>query len=382
MKLLLLVSLLLTSLAYPRNLNRITIEDSFDQENNENITEEELKQDIDSSELNKDGYHEFLDKKNDTKLELKAALSTGFFQAQNSNFGAGTQDAKNPNIVSHNVFWSEYIVSPKARVTQRLSNKSIFYSKLSLLLAATRGKGEASAVATTANRPTYLNYEELAAGWKSGDLTKTENLIDFSFGQQCFSVGDSFLIAQGTWNAYNRGAFFYSPRSAFKNTAILTVNTSPIRGQLFHLQTNTNQKLLKNTDQPKTSLYGTNIEYVSIDPEKPSTEYWTIGITLLNLYKAETNSYYSYAKNRNGLMVFNPRLGGNFFPQDRNIRFFAGYVYQKNDKQRLKTRANAYYIEPGYTFKNIWGSPLLYYRYHTTVGIGIQTEKLKNLMTR
>ena len=62
-------------------------------------------------------------------------------------------------------------------------------------------------------------------------------------------------------------------------------------------------------------------------------------------------------------MVFNPRFGGTFFPGNRNIRFYTGYVYQKNNKNGLKTRASAYYIEPGYTFKDVWGSPLVFYRY-------------------
>ena len=313
--------------------------------------------------LNKEGYHEFLDEINQTKLELNGTISTGLIKVQNSNFGAGSVDAKNAHIVNQNPLWSEYVFTPRIRFAVGLDNKSIAYGRLSSVGATTRGQGDASAISTTVRRPTLVAYEEVVAGWKSGELTSTPDLVDISFGQQCFTAGDGFVLGLGTVNAYKRAAFFLGPRSAFKDTAVLAINPLPAKAQIFHLRTNTNQQLLFNTDQPKTSIYGAYIEYASMDPKKKESKYWNAGLILMKFYKADKEASDPSQKNRDGLLVINPMIGGDFFPNNRDIRFHAGCVYQKNNKIGQKTKAYAYYLEPGYTFSNLWGSPLLFYRY-------------------
>lgn len=295
-----------------------------------------------------------------TKLELGTVVNLAFAKVWNSYYGAGSRDLKNANITRKNPAWMEYSFNPKIKTTTGLPNQSELYAGLSVIGAGAQGRGDASAISTTSEHPFLLDWEEAFIGWRSGKMFKgcDDNFMDFSLGNQSFLVGDGFVIADGTIDGFRRGAFYLGPRTAFRDTAILKINTHPVRGQVFHLRTNTNQRDMKGNDQPNTRMYGANIEYVSRDDKDASKELWTIGAMYLNVYKASNP-----VNARDGMHLFNLRTGGTFFSFNRDIRFFAGYVHEHNSKSNKKVSANAYYIEPGYTFSNWWAKPLLTYRY-------------------
>ncbi|MBX9696692.1 MAG: alginate export family protein [Alphaproteobacteria bacterium] len=306
------------------------------------------------------------DKGSNTKIELGTVVTVALAKVNNATYGAGSADNKNQNIRRDNPFWQEYAIYPKIRTTTSFTNLSELYSGWSVVAAGTQGNGDASPISTTSHKPFFFDTEEAYMGWRSGKMFKgyDNNLIDISVGNQSFQVGDGFVIADGTSDAFRRGASFTGPRTAFRETAIVRINTYPVKGQIFHLRTNTNQRYMRGTDQPRALMYGGNIEYVSRDPKDISKIFWTVGAMFLNIYKADRKSNASSQSiNRDGLQVYNPRFGGNFCPWNRDIRFFAGYVHQKNNKTDRKTNTHAYYIEPGYTFSKIWGKPLLTYRY-------------------
>lgn len=313
-------------------------------------------------DLNCDGYHEII-KKSKTKFELGATTTIALFKVNNAQYGVGSKDLNNPDVRRFNPEWLEAYVSPNARLTQGLDDGSTLYGRLSTVAATTRGQGDPINPSTTSNKPFLHDHEEAVIGWRSGTITKKEDLFDLSVGDQSLIVGDGFLVGDGTSDAYRRSATYLGPRTAFRNTAVLKINTLPVRGQVFHLSNYSNQKYLRGTDQPKTFLYGGNVEYVSVDSKETSKENWTIGAMALYLYQADRAPLGGTQDKREGLQVYNPRIGGNFFPQNRDIRFFAGYVYEKNNKSERKVNANAYYVEPAYTFSKIWWTPLILYRF-------------------
>ncbi len=318
---------------------------------------------VPSTDTEQDSLHSF---KNDyIKIDFETFLSAATMKMSRSQWGAGSKDTNNPEIVRRNPGWSEFAAMPLLRTTAFLKNGGEIYSKWSAIAATTRGQGDASDLSTTSNKPFLLDSEEACVGWRSKKLNSTkESFLDISIGNQNVDIGDSFLISQGTVNAFRRAAFFMSPRTAYRETAVIKMNTYPVRYTLFHLRTNTNQRYLRGTDQPRTLMYGGDISYVSRDRANPSRDFWTLSLMFLSMYKSDrTFDASSYSRNRDGLQIYNPRLGGFFFPSNRDIRFYSGYVHQKNNKVGRKVNANAYYIEPGYVFSKLWAKPLLTYRY-------------------
>ena len=300
-----------------------------------------------------------------SKVELGNVVNLAVVHVDHTNYGAGSIDNNDSNKVRNHPLWGEGSLLPKIKSQTTLSNSSQFYTGLSAVAAFTKGDGDASGTSTTSNGPFHVDREEIFIGWKSGNFyNNSQDLIDFSIGDQSFKVGDSFVLGDGTSDAHRRAAYYIGPRSAFRNTAILRVNTSSIQGQLFHLSSNTNQRLMRGTDQPKTHLVGANIDYIYKDPKDDKKDLWSVSLLYFHIYKADKDFRATLSQtNRDGLHAINPRLGGFFFPFDKNIRFYAGYVEQRNNTATRKVRANAYYIEPGYIFSKMWASPLIFYRY-------------------
>lgn len=301
------------------------------------------------------------------KLEFRTEMAFAYSKVYNSFYGVGSAEVQNPNIILNNPYWDEGYIKPQLLAKIYLKNGSEFYSKFSAIWAATWGQGDAfSPISTTSNHPNLLFTEDAYVGWRSGRLFKRfdENLIDFSIGNQPVLIADGFLIAKGSYSGFRRATFILAPSSIFQETALLKLNAYPFRAQIFHLRTNTNQRYLQGGDQPKTLLYGANIEYFSRDLRDKTKEFWRVGMNFFYIYRADKNfDTVGLQARRDGLQVYNPHLGGFFLPWNRDIRFYAGYVFQRNNKFNSKVRASAYYIEPGYVFSKLWGTPLLFYRY-------------------
>src|SRR3546814_15678661 len=81
------------------------------------------------------------------------------------------------------------------------------------------------------------SYELRISDWSS-DVCSSDLL---SVGRQDFTIGDGFLIQDGTIEGQKRGATILSPRVAFDRTAILRLNTAPVRADVFHLEGTVNQ---------------------------------------------------------------------------------------------------------------------------------------------
>ncbi len=196
----------------------------------------------------------------------------------------------------------------------------------------------------------------------------------------------------GTAEGSRRAAYVLGPRAAFADTAILRINTAPVRADLFHLAGNVDQKRMLASDAPATRLYGANLEWFgSTEGDKGRASFddraWYLGATALHIYDADSSGAFSFANgnngsaggaNRDGLNVFAIRGGGALLaPLNEALNeawadfaLYGEYAVQRNDDANRKTRADAWYVEPQYTFSALPWQPKLAYRYAYFSGDG------------
>lgn len=243
--------------------------------------------------------------------------------------------------------------------------------------SATRGDGEAQRNSVTDMRPESLSLSEAYLGWKSGrsfaDLG--EDAVDISAGRQNFIIGDGFLIADGTLDSFRRNNHVVGPRAAFDRTAILRLNTQPVRADLFHLESNSDQRYMRGKDSAATALHGANVEwYASVEKGNGRTDYearqWYIGLTALHITDADE----AISATRDGMNVTAVRSGGALLSalgdgwQDAAL--YSEFGRQRNDTAGRRLRAEAWYVEPQYTFSALPWQPRLSYRYMHFSGDG------------
>lgn len=315
-------------------------------------------------EHERSGYtHSFGDL--DVTLTLDAGL--GLFSVQNAQNGAGSLSRNGRSKSERN--WTEGFIAPGLGLDYH-AGESTIYGGFKLLGSLTRGDGDAQRNSSTSDRPEALGIEEAFIGWKSGSLFATlgDDAVDATIGRQSFQVGDGFLIADGTAEGFRRGAYVMGPRGAFDRTALLKLNTAPVRADLFHLEGQVDQDFMNSNDAAATKLYGGNVEFFqSSHKDHGRFEYderlWYVGLTALHVYDADRR----LADARNGLDVYSVRTGGALLSSLgeawRDFAFFSEFAVQRNDADGGKVRANAWYVEPQYTLSALPWSPRLSYRY-------------------
>ncbi|MFN4278583.1 MAG: alginate export family protein [Ferrovibrio sp.] len=303
-------------------------------------------------------------------LDLTLTLDAGFglFSVTNAIHGLGSQ-ARGSNTREGGRAWSEGFIAPGLTADWNLGDSSL-YGGFKLVGSATRGEGDAQRESSTSDRPESLGIEDAYLGWKSGIAFASlgEDAVDVSVGRQPFSVGDGFLLMDGTAEGFRRAAYVLGPRSSFDRTAIVKFNTEPVRADIFHLEGNVDQRLMTGSDAAATRLYGGNIEwFASSHKDHGRFEYderlWYVGATALTVYEADRG----VASNRDGLDVYALRAGGALLSglgegwQD--FAFYSEIGLQRNGDASRKSRAHAWYAEPQYTFSALPWTPRLSYRY-------------------
>jgi hypothetical protein len=315
---------------------------------------------------------------------LEAGLSGQW--ARNANFGAGSSAVR--GRTRGNRDWFEGFLKPGLSLEIDLGDFGTAYGQASAAAAATRGLGDAQAASGTFHRPEYLTHETAFVGWRSADLLPAPggDAVDLSFGQQNFLVGDGFLVIDGTVDGVGRAAYYLGPRAAFEETAILRINTAPVRADLFHIRTPVDQKKMRLGDQADMKLVGVNVEWFeSSEKDLGRSDYekrkWYVGATYLRGYDADGSgsANFSFAQggngtavsaNRDGLDVYALRFGGAFLPFLEDFGFYGEGALQRNHSTNRKVRAEAWYLEPQYTFGDLPLKPRLSYRYSRFSGDG------------
>lgn len=295
------------------------------------------------------------------ELEILPVLDAGFgaFAVSNTQNGSGNPGRRN---------WIEGFVAPGLDLAHPLGDGSL-YAGLTAIGSLTRGDGDAQAPSSTARRPEHLGLDRLVLGWRSGERFATlgRDAVDFSAGRQGLVIGDGFLIADGTAEGFRRAAYVTGPRGAFDRTAILKLDTAPVRADLFHLEGQVDQRLMGGNDAAATKLYGANVEWFGGDGDTARSDYdardWYLGATALRLYDADRG----VAAARDGMTVYALRAGGTLLAAIGNgfedFAFYGEYGIQRNDAAGRRQHARAWYLEPQYTASMLPWSPRLSYRY-------------------
>ena len=341
-------------------------------------------------------------------IKVSAGLSAGVgvFGVTNVDFGAGNINTNAPftgpvpaSQRRRDREWLEGFALPTLGGEAPLSDYGTGYALFGLTLQGTRGDGDAvSSLAqqgmrsTTSGHPTWVDLEDAVAGWRSAKMfedTLGADALDLSYGNQAFLIGDGLVINSGVFNAFRRGAYYASPATAYERTAILKLNTAPVRSNVFRLETRSDQDLLQGFDQPMSKLAGFNAEWFQSGETKNGVEttpdLWSLGVLYFRIYDADSNPMVgrtgafsfppsgpspslSTEANRDGLNVFSLRAAGSFFEFDRDILFYGEYVGQKNGEPDRNVDAHAWYVEPGYRFSALPWIPQVNLRYGRFTG--------------
>lgn len=311
-------------------------------------------------------------------IDLRATFDAGIgsFNVKNAQFGNGSTSRTGSRAGGRN--WFEGFVTPGLQFNAKDEDLGEVYGRVSIVGSMTRGNGEASATSTTSDQPEHFAVDDAYVGIRFGQsLGLAENTFDLSLGSQPFVVGDGFLIANGTLDGGGRAAYLLGPRAAFERTAIARVNTSPVRADFFHLQGAADQVLMYGNDTPDTRMIGANVEWFgSTHEDHGRTDYaersWYVGLTALHVYEADTAFSFrgpkgggDAASNRDGLNVLSARVGGALIPGLDDFGLFGEYAVQRNDSGSNggSVRADAWHLQPQYSFSDLPGSPVLTARY-------------------
>jgi len=280
--------------------------------------------------------------KNDAKLDFSFEAGMGTFSVKNANLGGGQDSIVGNQDDDKGVNWQEFYMKPKLAGTYSLG-ASNFYGEWSVVAEMTSGDGDA--IGATKGGDEHLDNETAFLGWKSGKLFSAlgENAIDAYFGQAPIVVADGFVMGDGSSDGTgHHPAFWFGPHSSFKRAAVLKLNTSPVRGDLFQFKTDETKS--------ETQGYGINVEATI-------AKYGTLGGMFMRLTGSELDI-------RDGMRVFEGRYMGNPLADlFDNAYLNLEYAREFNPSSDVAVSAYAWAAEAGYTFAKCPHTPTLSYRY-------------------
>ncbi|MBE0435150.1 MAG: alginate export family protein [Methylomicrobium sp.] len=269
-------------------------------------------------------------------LSFGGDIAAAGFITNNTNYGAGRIDfftGENTGDAS----WVEAWAKPGLDFEFKHDSIGAIYGGVSGVFALTRGDGDAGGF--TRGDEEAIDLENYYLGWRY-------SIFDISVGGQRFQVGDGFLIIDGNFDMGSDGTFWSTPRFAFDNTAILKINSDPVRADLFWLRGDENQG--------HTEIAGINLEYVDQD-------YGTLATTYFRTIDIDRG--FNEVLARQDMDVISLRATEVKTPWSPNLAFWGEYVIQTGKGEGTKYAADAWYTEAQYTFENILWKPKLTYRY-------------------
>ena len=269
-----------------------------------------------------------------TNLKIDPSFQTlvGMQRGTNINFGLGALDSVGETERS-----TLYVAMKPKFTAEYLLPESILYGGFSFVAATTTLDGEISGQIARSGDEAF-DTDHAYLGWRKG-------VIDFSVGGQEFAIGDGFIVGDGNFNkGGENGQYWTGAFLSWRNSAILRVDTEPLRGDLFWLRTD--------SDFKDGRVIGLNVEHVS-------KSLGTVGFTYLSVLEGD-------AFNLRGMRAWSFRVADLMLPQLPNLKVFGEWVTERgNDKQGggRKNRAFGWYIEGQYSFPNLMWKPKIGYRY-------------------
>ena len=231
-----------------------------------------------------------------------------------------------------------------------LIGASNVYAGVSVVVGSTLLDGELSGQQARSG-DTAVNTDHAYVGWRN-------ELLDLSFGGQEFSVGDGFVIGDGNYNkGGENGQYWTGGFAAWRNSAILKVNTQPLRADLFWLRTD--------TDFKDGRVAGISVETTTL------AQFGTLGVMYLDVLQGGAFNY-------DGIKAWNLRGTGIHLPDFVAFKLYGEWVLERGRDKQGGGRGNdasAWYVEGEYTLPRLPWLTRLSYRYAWMSGDDAKTPR-------
>lgn len=267
-------------------------------------------------------------------LSAKGEVNTrlGLRYGTNLNYGFGAIDSPDDK----DRIDLETAIKPLLSLKYTLPASEL-YGAVSVVAATTQVDGELSGQFGRSG-DSDIDTDAAHVGWRN-------RYLDFSVGAQDFTIGDGFVVGDGNFNkGGENGEYWIGAYSAWRNTAILRLNTSPIRADAFWLRTD--------DDLGDDRVVGFNIENSSVE------RFGRLGLM-----------YFEIIGDRDiglaGMRVAGVRGADLHLPAHPDFKLYGEFVYEfgKSELTGVQNDAQAWYIEANYQFSSTKWTPKLYYRY-------------------
>lgn len=285
-------------------------------------------------------------------LSVEAGIEIGaaYLHTDNTNFGFGRFDLRSGEVTG-DAQWAEGYLEPSLGLTFESEGAGTLYGLASGVGALTRGDGDAGGFT---DHDENIAIEQLHAGWRSGALfadSLGEDALDLSAGRQDFQVGDGFLIVDGNFDTEGEGAYWLGPRTAFSFASIARLATSPLGGQVFFLR--------PDADQGHAEVVGVNLD-LGLGAFGLGADS-VLGAMYLQI--VDVDPRFEAGTPRDGMQVATVRVNDLRLPGFEDLGLFAQYAREFGDGRNVDFDAQAFYVEPFYTFSWLPWSPTLAYRF-------------------
>ena len=254
-------------------------------------------------------------------MGLSLELAAGVFSSKSLNYYGDVEKDKE--------YFDGYI-KPVLNVSYATSGAGNFYGGLSY--AATGSYGDDIDGLVSSNSEGFKS-EQAYIGWKSGTLLSSlgEDLLDISVGEQVFQIGDGFLVYDGEFDG-RYGAYWTAPHKSLDGTAVVRVNTQPVRADFFYLESD--------ADYADTELYGIIVEHVN-------EALGTIGAAYMKA--TDSNAGVFLYENRKGMDLYSIRGQGTPFASAGLENLFLAFEYaNESNGDRVEKDASGWYAEAGF----------------------------------
>src|SRR5215470_19015334 len=235
--------------------------------------------------------------------------------------------------------WGEAFIEPGIAATYVLGRGASLYGGYAWMGTATRGTDNAG------NGNTWHGDNELLYGGLKWRDAARGLMIDVSYGQQDFEVGNGMLLAKGASNGVQRGANQMGPRAAWANAALATFTAGDFKLQGFWLRPNDSSEA--NTG---TRLEGVNVEWNSSGPLR-------LGAMWIYVPDSEIVT-------RDGLNVYDLRARWHPFWASPNLWLQAEYAWQT----KSNVEASGWLLQLNYNAHDVAWKPLFDLRYASLSG--------------
>jgi hypothetical protein len=265
-------------------------------------------------------------------VEAELKFLSGIQYGSGINYGYGALDA--PGETERAVLYLG--LKPRLDLNWALDGSS-FYSTFSFVAATTTLDGElAGQVGRGGDQA--LDTDLTKIGWRN-------EVLDFSVGGQEFTIGDGFVIGDGNFNQGGPdGQYWIGAFTAWRNSAVLRVNTQPVRGDIFWLRTD--------DDLGDSRVVGINLETTTKET------FGTLGIMYVEIIDEKRFGW-------EGMQVASIRGADIKVPGIDNLKLFGEFVIErgKSELTGVDNDGNAWYIEGNYRFAAVRWTPTVFYRY-------------------